>query len=88
MLKERDAQLEFNKLKEAAKEGMDRAYLEQARLDQEEAIMKEQIEAHKRLASAKKNKGFIKAQYVCVPIIATVMHTGTLHLVNYNKQLI
>ena len=61
-MKERDAQLEFNQLKKAANQGMDRAYLEQEQRDLEEAIRKDQLDAQKRILSAKKNKDFIKAQ--------------------------
>lgn len=62
VLKERDAQLEFKQLKEAASQGKDRAYLEQAQRDLEEAIRRDQTEAQHRIAAAKKNKDFIKAQ--------------------------
>ena len=62
VLKERDAQLEFKQLKEAAMQGKDKAYLEQAQRDLEEAIRRDQEEAQKRIIAAKQNKGFIKAQ--------------------------
>lgn len=62
VLKERDAQLEFRQLKEAAAQGKDRAYLEQVQRDLEEAIRKDQYDAQQRIVAAKQNKGFIKAQ--------------------------
>ncbi|XP_067938242.1 cilia- and flagella- associated protein 210-like [Watersipora subatra] len=62
VLKERDAQVEFSHLKKAANQGMDRAYLEREQRDLEEAIAKDQMEAQKRILSAKKNRDFIKAQ--------------------------
>lgn len=62
VLKERDAQLEFNQLKKAANQGMDRAYLEQAQRDLEEAIRNDQMKAQQQIVAAKTNKEFIKAQ--------------------------
>lgn len=62
VLKERDAQVEFKQLKNAAMQGQDRAYLEQAQRDLEEAIRNDQEEARKRIVSAKRNTKFIKSQ--------------------------
>lgn len=62
VLKERDAQLEFNQLKKAASHGQDRAYLEQEQRELEEAIRRDQEEALKRTHEAKKNTEFLKAQ--------------------------
>lgn len=66
VLKERDAQLEFRQLKEAAAQGKDRAYLEQQQRDLEEAIRRDQLEAQKHIEAAKKNTKFVKAQWVVV----------------------
>lgn len=68
-LKERDAQLEFNKLKQAATLGQDRAYIEQERRDLEDAIYKDQQEAQKRTTAAKTNTKFLKAQSVNIIFI-------------------
>lgn len=62
VLKERDAQLEFNMLKKAALQGQDKAYLEQAQRDLEQAIQIDQDQAMKRIHSAKKNSEFVKSQ--------------------------
>lgn len=62
VLKERDAQVEFNQLKLAASKGQDRANIERTQKELEKAIIKEQNDAQLRLEAARQNKDFIKAQ--------------------------
>ncbi|WAQ94164.1 CC173-like protein [Mya arenaria] len=62
VLKEREAQLELKRLKEAASHGKDKAWLDQAQREYEEAIQQDQVRAAERIINAKDNQGFLKAQ--------------------------
>lgn len=62
VLKERDAQVEFNELKKVALAGQDRAYLELAQRELEDSIRKDQESALTRIGAARNNAEFLKAQ--------------------------
>ena len=62
VLKERDAQLELMKLKEKANEGKDKEWLERARKEYEEEILRDQDAAAQRIKASRENAAFQKAQ--------------------------
>ncbi len=62
VLKEREAQLELKRLKEAALAGQDQDWLEKARREYEESILRDQNEAQKRMLRMKDTASFQKAQ--------------------------
>ena len=64
VLKEREAQLELKRLKEAASEGQDLEWVEQAQREYEEGILRDQQDAAKRIEKAHRNASFQKAQSV------------------------
>jgi len=62
VLKEREAQLELKRLKEKALEGQDNDWLEKARKDYEEGILRDQEQARKQIAQLKDTAKFQTAQ--------------------------
>lgn len=62
VLKERDAQVELNRLKVKAREGEDREWLEKARREYEDSIRRDHENARKRMEAANENAGFLNKQ--------------------------
>lgn len=62
VLKEREAQLELNRLKEKALDCQDNAWLDKARKDYEEGILRDQQQASKQIKHLKETAKFQKAQ--------------------------
>jgi hypothetical protein len=62
VLKEREAQLELKRLMELGGKDKDKDFVERARRDYEEAILKEQDAAMDRIRQARETAAFQKAQ--------------------------
>ena len=61
-MKEREAQIELKRLKEKASAGQDKEWLELARREYEEGILKDQDQARQRIGKAGETASFQKAQ--------------------------
>nr|KAG5693818.1 hypothetical protein BaRGS_004426 [Batillaria attramentaria] len=62
VLKERDAQVELNRLKAKAAEGVDREWLEKAQREYDDSIRRDQENAYKRMMAARDNENFLQKQ--------------------------
>jgi len=62
VLKEREAQLELNRLKEAAEQGQDKVWLDKARREYEEGILRDQQNALDTILQKKETAKFQKTQ--------------------------